>query len=293
MSQERTVESSMRRTFATSSNLMPRSSRIKAFARRAMRCSSSPSLAIFTRSARSAGLRKLRSVFTRSLESILLIRSNGFRKSEDSRYTPSSHELAKPQVEALILRRRLRTPISFISVRSRAPVWTLATRRYGARSLMFARSGFLVRPPVTAAISHICPHAHPTGSSGWPAATAGATALARLPRFFAGSFASRLSLIRASKSAPVSASLLTARQSRVSSPVTAAFRSARRNRFRPFRASANAASPSAISTNSASIRSTMRHCSASGGSGISRFSTNDRGSSSWFVDPTFPSVTRC
>src|SRR5271166_3960748 len=35
-----------------------------AFARRAMRCSSSPSLAIFTRSVRSAGRRKLRSVFT-------------------------------------------------------------------------------------------------------------------------------------------------------------------------------------------------------------------------------------
>src|SRR5271165_4479856 len=43
-----------------SSNFMPRSSRISAFARRAMRCSSSPSLAISTRMARSAGLRKLR-----------------------------------------------------------------------------------------------------------------------------------------------------------------------------------------------------------------------------------------
>src|SRR5271165_2141291 len=47
-----------------------------AFARRAMRFSSSPSLAIFTKSARSAALRKLRFVFTRRLESILLIRSN-------------------------------------------------------------------------------------------------------------------------------------------------------------------------------------------------------------------------
>ena len=49
-----------------------------AFARRAMRCSSSPSLAIFTRSARSGGRRKLRSVFTKRLESIPLIRSNDF-----------------------------------------------------------------------------------------------------------------------------------------------------------------------------------------------------------------------
>ena len=40
--------------------LHPTSSRIMAFARRAMRCSSSPSLAISTRMARSAGLRDLR-----------------------------------------------------------------------------------------------------------------------------------------------------------------------------------------------------------------------------------------
>src|SRR5208337_1867433 len=58
-----------------------------AFARRTMRCSSSPSLTIFTRSARSTALRKLRFVFTRRVESIPLIRSNDFRKSEESRYT--------------------------------------------------------------------------------------------------------------------------------------------------------------------------------------------------------------
>ena len=38
-----------------------------------MRCSSSPSLTIFTRSARSAALRKLRFVFTRQLKSFPLI----------------------------------------------------------------------------------------------------------------------------------------------------------------------------------------------------------------------------
>src|SRR5208337_2572108 len=58
-----------------------------AFARRTMRCSSSPSLTIFTRSARSTALRKLRFVFTRRVESIPLIRSNDFRKGEESRYT--------------------------------------------------------------------------------------------------------------------------------------------------------------------------------------------------------------
>src|SRR5208282_1568015 len=66
---------------------MPSSSRRMAFARRAMRCSSSPSLVIATRSARSAALRKLRLVFTRRLESIPLIRSNDFRKNEESRYS--------------------------------------------------------------------------------------------------------------------------------------------------------------------------------------------------------------
>src|SRR5271165_5374430 len=76
----------MRRFCATSSNFMPRSSRISAFARRAMRCSSSPSLAIFTRSARSAGSRKFRFAFIRRLESIQMIRSNDSRKSEESRY---------------------------------------------------------------------------------------------------------------------------------------------------------------------------------------------------------------
>src|SRR5271166_3506155 len=57
-----------------------------AFARRTMRCSSSPSLTIFIRSARSVGLRKLRFVFTRRVESIPLIRSNDFRKGAESRY---------------------------------------------------------------------------------------------------------------------------------------------------------------------------------------------------------------
>src|SRR5271166_6435259 len=65
---------------------MPSSSRRMAFARRAMRCSSSPSLVIATRSARSAALRKLRLGFTRRMESIPLIRSNDFRKNEESRY---------------------------------------------------------------------------------------------------------------------------------------------------------------------------------------------------------------
>src|SRR5271165_2947933 len=65
---------------------MPSSSRRMAFARRAMRCSSSPSLVIATRSARSAVLRKLRLGFTRRMESIPLIRSNDFRKNEESRY---------------------------------------------------------------------------------------------------------------------------------------------------------------------------------------------------------------
>src|SRR5271157_5264209 len=66
-----------------------------AFARRTMRCSSSPSLTIFTRSARSAALRKLRFVFTRRLESIPLIRSNGFRMSAESHYiVPCNREYA-------------------------------------------------------------------------------------------------------------------------------------------------------------------------------------------------------
>src|SRR5271166_4659247 len=70
-----------------------------AFARRTMRCSSSPSLTIFTRSARSAALRKLRFVFTRRLESIPPIRSNDFRKPEDSRYmNAASAEIVKEWV---------------------------------------------------------------------------------------------------------------------------------------------------------------------------------------------------
>src|SRR5271157_4426722 len=78
--QMRMVESSTKRTLATSSKLIPRSSSRMAFARRETRFSSSPSLVIATRSARSAALRKLRLVFTRRLESIPLIRSNDFRK---------------------------------------------------------------------------------------------------------------------------------------------------------------------------------------------------------------------
>src|SRR5208282_240109 len=85
--QMRMVESSTKRTLATSSKLIPRSSSRMAFARRETRFSSSPSLVIATRSARSAALRKLRLVFTRRLESIPLIRSNDFRKNEESRYT--------------------------------------------------------------------------------------------------------------------------------------------------------------------------------------------------------------
>src|SRR5208282_2093836 len=86
--QMRMVESSTKRTLATSSKLIPRSSSRMAFARRETRFSSSPSLVIATRSARSAALRKLRLVFTRRLESIPLIRSNDFRKNEESRYIP-------------------------------------------------------------------------------------------------------------------------------------------------------------------------------------------------------------
>src|SRR5271165_3133769 len=85
--QMRMVESSTKRTLATSSKLIPRSSSRMAFARRETRFSSSPSLVIATRSARSAALRKLRLVFTRRLESIPLIRSNDFRKNEESRYS--------------------------------------------------------------------------------------------------------------------------------------------------------------------------------------------------------------
>ncbi len=56
-----------------------------AFARRTMRCSSSPSLTIFTRSARSAALRKLQFVFTRRLESIPL---NSVKRFSDGRGIP-------------------------------------------------------------------------------------------------------------------------------------------------------------------------------------------------------------
>src|SRR5208282_3286791 len=80
------VESSMNSASATAAKDQPRSSSRTAFARRQTRFSSSPSLAIATRSTRSAALRKLRFVFTRRLESIPVIRSNDFRKGEESRY---------------------------------------------------------------------------------------------------------------------------------------------------------------------------------------------------------------
>src|SRR5271166_3583712 len=86
LSQMRIVESSRNSASATSVYDQPLSSRRMAFARRTMRCSSSPSLTIFIRSARSVGLRKLRFVFTRRVESIPLIRSNDFRKGAESRY---------------------------------------------------------------------------------------------------------------------------------------------------------------------------------------------------------------
>src|SRR5208283_1347103 len=86
LSQMRMVESSMNSASATAAKDQPRSSSRTAFARRETRFSSSPSLAIATRSTRSAALRKLRFVFTRRLESIPVIRSNDFRKGEESRY---------------------------------------------------------------------------------------------------------------------------------------------------------------------------------------------------------------
>src|SRR5271157_2255410 len=87
LTQMRMVESSMNSASAIAAKDQPRSSSRMAFARRETRFSSSPSLAIATRSARSAALRKLRFVFTRRVESIPLIRSNDFRKNEESRYT--------------------------------------------------------------------------------------------------------------------------------------------------------------------------------------------------------------
>src|SRR5271157_2761933 len=82
----RMVESSMNSASAIAAKDQPRSSSRMAFARRETRFSSRPSLAIATRSARSAALRKLRFVFTRRVESIPLIRSTDFRKNEESRY---------------------------------------------------------------------------------------------------------------------------------------------------------------------------------------------------------------
>src|SRR5208283_5034108 len=86
LTQMRMVESSMNSASAIAAKDQPRSSSRMAFARREMRFSSSPSLAIATRSARSAALRKLRFAFTRRVESIPLIRSNDFRKNEESHY---------------------------------------------------------------------------------------------------------------------------------------------------------------------------------------------------------------
>src|SRR5271157_3262946 len=86
LTQMRMVESSMNSASAIAAKDQPRSSSRMAFARRETRFSSSPSLAIATRSARSAALRKLRFAFTRRVESIPLIRSTDFRKNEESRY---------------------------------------------------------------------------------------------------------------------------------------------------------------------------------------------------------------
>src|SRR5208282_125618 len=94
LSQMRMVESSMNSASATAAKDQPRSSSRTAFARRETRFSSSPSLAIATRSTRSAALRQLRFVFTRRLESIPVIRSNDFRKGEESRSTQNCR--AKP-----------------------------------------------------------------------------------------------------------------------------------------------------------------------------------------------------
>src|SRR5271157_4476492 len=88
----RMVESSMNSASAIAAKDQPRSSSRMAFARRETRFSSRPSLAIATRSARSAALRKLRFVFTRRVESIPLIRSTDFRKNEESRYS-TVHDL--------------------------------------------------------------------------------------------------------------------------------------------------------------------------------------------------------
>src|SRR5208282_2076635 len=98
LSQMRMVESSMNSASATAAKDQPRLSSRTAFARRETRFSSSPSLAIATRSTRSAALRKLRFVFTRRLESIPVIRSNDFRKGEESRYPThsSSNRAADP-----------------------------------------------------------------------------------------------------------------------------------------------------------------------------------------------------
>src|SRR5271157_5835404 len=92
LTQMRMVESSMNSASAIAAKDQPRSSSRMAFARRETRFSSSPSLAIATRSARSAALRKLRFVFTKRVESIPLIRSNDFRKNEESRYNNEADE---------------------------------------------------------------------------------------------------------------------------------------------------------------------------------------------------------
>src|SRR5208283_3848371 len=85
----------------TAAKDQPRSSSRTAFARRETRFSSSPSLAIATRSTRSAALRKLRFVFTRRLESIPVIRSNDFRKGEESRYRVAEMQSGSPLSQAM------------------------------------------------------------------------------------------------------------------------------------------------------------------------------------------------
>src|SRR5208337_770690 len=145
LSQARMVESSTKRTLATSSNFIPRSRRRMAFARRAMRCSSSPSLAIFTRSARSGGRRKLRSVFTKRLESIPLIRSNDF---SDVRGFP-----LYPEADVLPAYTEIKTPLvicadDFLAIAH----YSVVSRDYGGvDAARFASMGLVnIEPVITA-----------------------------------------------------------------------------------------------------------------------------------------------
>ncbi len=116
-----------------------------AFARRAMRCSSSPSLAIFTRSARSGGRRKLRSVFTKRLESIPLIRSNDF---SDVRGFP-----LYPEADVLPAYTEIKTPLvicadDFLAIAH----YSVVSRDYGGvDAARFASMGLVnIEPVITA-----------------------------------------------------------------------------------------------------------------------------------------------